>query len=522
MTVTADPPYLLGIDIGTSNLKANLYDVAGRRVAAAARPTVAERRHPRNPDWAEYSPDTLWQATVDNIREVVRQIPDAGQIKALAVVGMGEPIIPVDERGDWLYPAICWFDRRTEPQAQWWREHFGARRVYEITGQPVSFFLSLNAMLWLREHEPDVFRRAQRWLVVEDYVMFKLAGVYATDYSIASRTMGFDVRRKGWSAEIFAAAGLDPEAMAVPYPSGTAVGGVTSAAAALTGLAPGTVVATGGHDHGCTSLPANVLGPGSVLNSTGTADVMLGVLSEPRLSDAAHDAAIPIYPHPLPDRYQVMDCILFGATALDWYLDRFGSDVRARAARTGANVYDLLLASAEQADPRAGGLVWLPNVRGTPTDPAVRGAFLGIRESHTAGDFVRAILEGICYEVRGRIDQFECLFGAAVQRVMAVGGAARSPFWSQLRADITGRTVEVLATEEAASLGGAMLAGIAAGIYPDHETAVRQVYRVRQQFTPDRRRREQYDDCYRRVYRPCGTALRAVDGELARIFAPQG
>ena len=190
MTVAADPPYLLGIDIGTTNLKANLYDADGRRVAAAARPTVAERRHPRNPDWAEYSPDTLWQATVDNIREVVSQIPDAGQIKALAVVGMGEPIIPVDERGDWRYPAICWFDRRTEPQAKWWREHFGARRVYGITGQPVSFFLSLNAMLWLREHEPDVFRRAQRRLVVEDYVMFKLAGVYATDYSIASRTMG--------------------------------------------------------------------------------------------------------------------------------------------------------------------------------------------------------------------------------------------------------------------------------------------------------------------------------------------
>ena len=121
----------------------------------------------------------------------------------------------------------------------------------------------------------------------------------------------------------------------------------------------------------------------------------------------------------------------------------------------------------------------MPNVRGTPTDPAVRGAFLGIRESHTGGDFVRAILERICYEVRGRIDEFERLFGAAVQRVVAVGGAARSPFWSQLRADITGRTVEVLDTEEAASLGGAMLAGIAAGIYPDHEAAVRQVYRVR-------------------------------------------
>ena len=521
MTTAREPPYLLGIDIGTTNLKANLYDVAGRRVAAASRPTMAEHPHPRNPDWAEYSPESLWQATAANIREVVGQVADAGQIKALAVVGMGEPIIPVDRRGDWLYPAICWFDRRTEPQAQWWRDQFGARRVYGITGQPVSFFLSLNAMLWLREHEPELFRRAHRWLVVEDYVMFKLAGVYATDYSIASRTMGFDVRHKCWSEELFAAAGLDPGSMAVPHPSGTAVGSVTKTASAITGLAPGTVVATGGHDHGCTSLPANVLGPDSVLNSTGTADVMLGVLPEARLSDAAHDAAIPVYPHPLADRYQVMDCILFGATALDWYLERFGSDVKTHAARTGSNAYDLLLAGAEQAEARSRGLIWIPNARGTPTDPAVRGAFLGIRDSHAGSDFVRAILEGICYEVRARIDEFERLFGADVQRVVAVGGASRSPFWSQLRADITGRTVEVLDTEEAASLGGAMLAGIAGGIYANHDTAVRQVYRVQRRFTPDPVRREQYDDCFRRVYGRCSAALRGVDAELAAIFPPE-
>ena len=217
-----------------------------------------------------------------------------------------------------------------------------------------------------------------------------------------------------------------------------------------------------------------------------------------------------------------MDCILFGATALDWYLERFGGEVRARAARTGGNVYDLLLADAKQADARARGLVWLPNVRGTPTDPAVRGAFLGIRDTHTGGDFVRAILEGICYEVRARIDEFERLFGASVQRVVAVGGASRAPFWSQLRANVTGRTVEVLDTEEAASLGGAMLAGTAAGIYPDQETAVRHVYRVRRRFEPEPRRHEQYDDCYRRVYRRCATALRAIDGELADIFPPEG
>ena len=130
---------------------------------------------------------------------------------------MGEPIIPLDRGGDWLHPAICWFDRRTEPQARWWREQLGARRIYSITGQPVSFLLSLNAMLWIREHEPEVFRRARRWLVVEDYLNYRLTGVCATDYSIASRTMGFDVVRKCWSEEIFAAADLDPAVMPEPF-----------------------------------------------------------------------------------------------------------------------------------------------------------------------------------------------------------------------------------------------------------------------------------------------------------------
>ena len=170
MTPAPVPPLLLGIDIGTTNLKANLYDVSGRRIAAAARPTVARHLHPDNPDWAVYSPDDLWRDTVANIRRITSQMPHPEAIVALAITGMGEPIIPLDRNGDWLHPAICWFDRRTEPQARWWREQFGARRIYAITGQPVSFMLSLNAMLWIREHQPEVFRQARTWLVVEDYL----------------------------------------------------------------------------------------------------------------------------------------------------------------------------------------------------------------------------------------------------------------------------------------------------------------------------------------------------------------
>ena len=521
MTAAPAPPYLLGIDIGTTNLKANLYDISGRRVAAASRPTVARHPHPDNPDWAVYSPDDLWRDTVANIRQIASQVPQPEAIAALAIAGMGEPIIPLDRDGDWLHPAICWFDRRTEPQARWWREQFGARRIYAITGQPVSFLLSLNAMLWIREHEPEVFRQTRKWLVVEDFLSYRLTGVYATDYSLASRTMGFDILEKRWSEEIFAAADLDPGTMANAYPSGTPVGSLRPEVAELTGLAPGTIVATGGHDHGCATLPARVHRQDSILNSTGTCDVMLGVLDGPLLSDAACEEAVPVYPHPLTGKYQVMDSILFGATALDWYLDRFGAEFRAAAQRTGGNVYDLLLGSAAQAAPRARGLFWLPNARGIPTDPAARGAFVGIRESHTGADFVRALVEGICYEIRVHIDSFERLFGTAVERMVVVGGTSRSAFWTQLRADVTGRVVEVLDTVEATSLGAAMLAGMAAGVYADYAAAAAQAHRVRRVFEPDHALHEQYDHCYRQVYRRIAGALHGLDSAIADLFPPQ-
>ena len=262
------PPYLLGIDVGTTNLKANLYDVAGNWIAGSSVPMRAVSP-PGHPDWSAYDPDELWNNTVENLRRITRQVEHPESIAALAVVGMGEPIIPVDGDGTSLYPAICWFDRRTEPQARWWRQHFGARRMYAITGQPISFFLSLNSIMWIREHEPAIFSHARKWLVVEDYLIFRLTGSHATDYSIASRTMGFDVTGRAWSEEVFAAADLDPASMAEAHPSGTPVGTIGRDVAALTGLAAGTIVATGGHDHGCATLPARGSGAGSILNSSG-------------------------------------------------------------------------------------------------------------------------------------------------------------------------------------------------------------------------------------------------------------
>ena len=512
-----NPPYLLGIDVGTTNLKANLYDVEGNWITGSSRPMRAISP-PGHPEWAAYDPDELWNNTVENLRQIASRVARPESIAALAVVGMGEPIIPVDAQGNWLYPAICWFDQRTEPQARWWRQHFGARRMFAITGQPISFFLSLNSIMWIREHEPAIFSQACKWLVVEDYLIFKLTGSYATDYSIASRTMGFDVTRRAWSEEVFAAAGLDRSKMAEVHPSGTPVGTISGSVAALTGLAASTVVATGGHDHGCATLPARVSGEGSILNSTGTTDGIIGVIDAPRLSDEVFEAELPVYPHPLSGKYQVMDGIMFGAVALDWYRDRFGAEAKAIAKQNEETAYDVLLRDAERAEQGARGLFWLPDLRGLPGDLAARGAFVGIRESHTSGDFVRAIVEGICYEIRRHIDQYERLFQTGIERIVVVGGTSRSAFWTQLRADVTGRSVEVLGTTEATSLGGAMLAGMAAGVYADYEAAARLVYRLEREFVPDAERHEHYDRCYRDIYCHLYPSLSGLNAAIARVF----
>ena len=479
----------------------------------------AVNTHADHPEWSAYDPGELWHNTVRNLRQVTSQVAHPESIVALAVVGMGEPIIPVYVHGNWLYSAICWFDRRTEPQARWWRQHFGARRIFDITGQPISFFLSLNTVLWIREHEPEIFSKAYKWLVVEDYLIFKLTGSYATDYSIASRTMGFDVINRIWSDEIFAAANLDQSKMAEVHPSGTPVGTITGNVASLTGLAVGTIVATGGHDHGCATLPAKVSGEGSILNSTGTTDGIIGVIDSPRLSDDVYEASLPVYPHPLSGKYQVMDGIMFGSVALDWYRDRFGAEAKAVAEQSEETAYDVLLRAAEGAEIGAGGLFWLPDLRGLPADPAARGAFVGIRESHTSGDFVRAIVEGICYEIRRHIDQYERLFRSNIERIVVVGGTSRSAFWTQLRADVTGRSVEVLETVEATSLGGAMLAGIAAGIYADYEAAAKLVYRVKQEFVPAAERHEKYDKCYHDIYLRLYPSLSGLNAGIADLFS---
>lgn len=511
--------YLLGIDVGSTNLKANLYDTEGNRITGANRTTKVHYSNSRKRKWAVYDPDELWNEITEAVREVVNKIGNPRMIKGVGITGMGEPGIPIDERGNWIYPAITWFDPRAEPQVQWWKENFDPYKLFKITGQPLHSIYSINKIMWLKENKPVVYKKIRKWLNLEDYVILKLTGNFATDYSIASRTMGFDIREHCWSKEIFQATGIDLEIMAPVYPSGTVVGHVNKYAVSITGLAENTPVVTGGHDHGCAALAARVFEQGSVLDSTGTVEAIITVLDAPILSDEICNAGLAVYPHPAKGKYQVLGAILFSGGTLEWYIEQFGYKEKIKSQVEAKNVYSLLLNKAESVDIGSSGLIWFPHLRGTFVDPTSRGALIGITSFHRKEHILRAIIEGLCFELRATIEDYEQLFNLKIDRIVAVGGATESDFWLQTKADITGKTIETPDVFEAASLGAAILAGIGTGIYRDHYEAADKIYRVKKEFKPDPQRSKKYESYYQNIYKMIYPILKQLNTKINREFS---
>jgi xylulokinase len=511
---------LLGIDVGTTNCKAMVYDVQGNKVAGASRPTPT--LFPRV-GWAVYDPQQLWEVVSQALREVVAQVGDPRQIRALAVASMGEAGIPLDDKGNPLYPAIAWFDPRSEPQSRWWAEVVGALRVYQITGLPLHPMYSLNKIMWLRDNEPQVYRSMARWLCLEDFVIYKLSGGYATSHSIASRTMAFDLLQREWSQELLGLADVDPEILPPAYPSGAKVGEVIPQAALENGLAAGTAVVTGGHDHVCGALALGVFEEGLMLDSTGTAEAIILSCEKPLLAQELLEAGFAYECHVAPGRYVLLGVIITSGAVVEWFKEQLGQEEVRQAELWGRSVYDLLLEEAEGSEPGARGLFLLPHLAGSCTpgnDPCSKGAFLGLTRAHTKGDLIRAIIEGLCYELRLNLDTLQELTGIGVEKLRAIGGATKSEFWLQTKADVTGKVVECLAIEEATSLGAALLAGMGAGLYRDEKEAVAQIQAGRRLFVPDQRRQTIYEDYYQ-IYCQIYPTLRELNHKI-HLLTEQG
>jgi len=524
----------MGIDLGSTSLKAVVYDTCGRMIASGSRPT--EKHHPseEHPEWAVWLPEQIWQGTAAAVRAALAKLDDPRQVRGVAVTGMGMDGIPVDGDGRWLYPFISWHDPRTAPQFDWWREHVGLPETFAIGGNPVWPINSALRILWIAQNEPEVFARTDRWLLIEDFVNFMLCGRRATDYSMASCTMLFDQRKLDWSDELIGRSGIPRRLLCDVFPSGTPLGEIHAAAAAATGLPEGTPVILGGHDHICGALPVGVFRPGVVLDVTGTWESVLTATAAPVLDPRMPQMGMTVQAHVARGMHTVWGGNVAG-DMIEWFRRQFGPAILGSGPSPGSGPvagpaadWSLLVAAAAASPPGARRVMFLPHLSaaGCPmVDQRSLGAFVGLSNRVTAGDMLRAVIEGLDYQFFDIVTAMESLLAghggtlAGPPRIVAVGGATRNTFWMQNKADVTGRPIEVPDIEEASPLGAAILAGIGLGIYRDEQDAFERVYRPGKVYQPDPLLAPRYAEWFA-IYRDLYPALAPISHRLTseRVF----
>lgn len=484
--------HLMGLDVGTTGTKAIVFDDSGRLICSAYReyPFI----HPR-PGWSDLDSNQVWLAVVEAVSEAAAQSREP--VRALGVSSQGEAATPVSESGEVLAPAIVSFCSRTQELVPRWRGIIDPLELFRITGMPLSHIYTILKLQWVRESQPEVFARIWKFLLFEDFTIFRMGLPPTIDYSLAARTMAFDVVEKRWSERVFELADLDPALFAEAQPSGTVVGELPRKSAELLGLPPGCLVVTGGHDQPAGALGAGVIAPGVAIDATGTVECLTPAFAEPHLDEQMLRSNFACYPHTASPLYCTIAFNFTGGSLLRWYRDTLGAAERKQAEAQGRDVYDVIL---EQMPDQPTDLLVLPyfSATGTPYfDPEPTSAIVGLHLGTTRGEIVRALLEGLSFEIKLNI---ELLAEAAIklEELRAVGGGAKSERWLQLKADIFNRRVVSLETSEAACLGVALLAGVAAGAYESLEEAVAATVRPLKTYEPNPQRARYYEEQFAR------------------------
>jgi xylulokinase len=462
-------------------------------------------------EWSEFEADELWQTVLESIREAVQQCDKPERIRAISVASMGESGFPLDAQGNVLYPAIAWHDQRTIAEAQWWEDTLGAERVFEITGQHPLPIFGVNKLLWLRNHMPQVFERIRRWLSIEDFVLWKFSGSFATDYSIASRTMLFDQSKLDWSSSLLQHTNLPADWFPPVLPSGTSLGTIQKEIAAETGLPLHTLVCTGGHDHLCGALAAGVIHSGQLLESMGTASVLLALSDTFRPSSELLEAGCMSYAYVIQHLYVTIGMLNFAGGALEWIVKLLYGQGQQENVSSG--VYTQALQEAVEIPPGSHGATILPYFLGAGTpyknSPAL-GAILGLTPYHGRPELVRAVMEGLAFWLRDNILKLCSLNLAPSQpEIIVVGGTTQATPFLQIKANATGCPIKAPQITEAAATGAALLAGMGANIFHSSAEAASSVQHAVEIFEPDTRAVEAYNEIYTQTYLPaCHTILK--------------
>lgn len=494
-----DGPALLTLDLGTSSCKASLWNASGALLASGDETYPTHHPHP---DWAEQHAEDWWRAACGAARRCLAAHPGGG--KGIAAIGLSsqrEGVVPVARDGRPLGPCIIWMDRRSRRETETLAGEFGAARLHDITGMIPDPTFTATKLLWLKAHAPEALAAAF-FLQPRDYLYFRLTGAVLTDYTLASRTMMFDIRARTWWMPMLDRLGVRQEQLPPLYASTEAPFRLTPEAADALGLTPGIPVAVGAGDRPCEALGAAVAG-GRAMESTGTAtNVSMVIRAVPTVLEVS-----PCSIHALPGRWLLEMGIVTTASVLRWFRDLAG---------LSSEGLGTLEAEAAKSPPGARGLVALPffmGARSVRLNPDARGALVGLSLGHGRGDIARAIMEGVAFEVEACLRGLRAL-GLQADEVRVLGGGARSDLWCQIKADVLGIPLARPRHTEAASLGAALLAGAAVGLVGDPEAAAEAWNPVQVSFTPDPGVRQAYAAAAR-LFEDCYAALTPLFPHLA-------
>ncbi|MBZ5650793.1 MAG: hypothetical protein LAO18_09940 [Acidobacteriia bacterium] len=469
---------LLAIDMGSSSCKAVAFSLDGK--------ILAERSHayspetPR-PDWAQMPAEVFWDALRDVTGGIVNVV-SGDLVDVLAISSHAETFVPVNEQLQPVGPAILNMDNRAVSQANWLAEALRPRHVFEITGLAVHPMYPVPKILWMRENQSDTFRKTAKFLGVIDYLLTRLGLPACIDYSQASRFLAFDILQKQWSAEILSTCDLTPDCFAVPVPTGTVVGRLSSSIATVLGLQTGTAVVVGGHDQPCAALGMGVVESGRVSASLGTYECLLAASEAPALNDAAYSASLNTYCHVVPDRFVTLAYFPSGIM-LEWFL-RLLYPERAGSA---ASVGEICAALEARAPSAPSGLCIAPNLLGTCNpdfNPHASGVIFGLRPDSSAAQIYKGILEGIACELRSMTELLQGVAGT-FHDLYITGGGCRSPLGLELRAALTGCRLHRMRCAEAVCLGTAILAGVGTKKYSSFSEAISQLVQVADTIDPN-------------------------------------
>lgn len=492
---------LVAIDVGTTGCRTIIFDTNGKIVSKSYQeyPT-----HFPSPSWVEQDALEWWRAVCSTAKTAIKKSkvhPD--DIRGISVTNQRETIVPVSSQGEPLRKAIVWQDRRTTEECNKIATNIGAQKIYATTGLTIDPYFSAPKILWIKKNEQEIFSKTYKFLLVHDYVIMKLSGEFVTEYSNASRTMLFDIRKTKWSDEICQELQIPNEKMPTLRPSGMRIGEVSSKSSEETGFAKETPIITGAGDQQAAALGVGATEAGRVNATTGTGTFILAFLDEPKYDEKRR---VLCSCHAIPGKWVNEASIFTTGAVYRWFRDQFSKAEKMEAERSGKDPYELLNDEAAKIPVGSRGILLIPHCMGSGAphwNPFDRGVIIGFTLGHERGCLVRAIMEGTGFEIKENIEVMREM-GTDLHELRVTGGATRSPTWNQIQSDVTGLPVLTGSVEEATSLGAAILAGVGAGVYKGVVEAANEMVSVTARYTPNQDNSKLYSklfNIYEKTYK---------------------